>query len=329
MSTSQNPELGLPAESLPTPKAERADKPSLLDRGLKKLSSVPFGVSLLILMIILSMTGMLIMQINVEGFDKYYASLTPSQKWLYTDPILRALRNWTGWRLEGWNILSLVDIYKSYVFITLLAILSLNIILASIDHFPGAWRYIARKKLTATKPYVLHQTCNDTLASEGDADEPNRVADVCRQLGFRTTVTREAKRTTVFAERGAWNRLGAYFVHVGLLTIFLGGFFTWRSSFNGMLTLEPGTRATTMKALAYDLDRVQLRDYQFAPLSVECTDIQQTLLKPDGSLDASNTVDWFTRVRVTDNEVGKTVDAGNIQREDRKSTANGPPRQPK
>lgn len=308
MSSPQNPDLGLPAESISTPK-ERTKQPSLLDRGLKQLSSVPFGVTLLVIMIFLSMAGMLIMQVNVEGFDKYYAALTPSQKWLYTDPILRALRNMTGLRLEGWNILSLVDIYKSYVFITLLAIVSLNIILASIDHFPGAWRYITRKKLTASKPYVLHQTYNDTLPSDGTDDEALRIADVCRRLGLKPTITREAKRTTIFAERGAWNRLGAYFVHVGLITIFLAGFFTWRSSFNGVLTLEPGMQSSVMKGLTYDLDQVSVADYQIAPLTIECTDIQQTLLDPQGTLDASNTVDWFTRIRVTDNQRGTTTDA--------------------
>lgn len=308
MSTPQNPEIGLPADTVASTAVR--SKPSLLDRLLKQLSAVPFGVTLLMLLIALSMAGMLIMQVNVEGFDKYYAALTPSQRWLYTDPILQALRNITGLPLAGWNILSLVDIYKSYVFITLLAIVSLNIVLASIDHFPGAWRYVRRKKLTATKPYVLHQTFHSTLPSEGDEAEPLRIAAVCRHLGFRPTVTREAKRTTVFAERGAWNRLGAYFVHVGLLTIFLAGFFTWRSSFNGSLTLEPGEAATTMNGLVYDVTRgVAVREYSMAPLTIECTDIQQTLINPTGSLDASNTIDWFTRVRVTDAERGTTVAA--------------------
>lgn len=308
MSTPQNPELDLPASSVGSEKART--KPGLLDRLLKQLSSVPFGVTLLILMIALSMAGMLIMQVNVEGFPEYFATLTPSQKWLYTDPVLQALRGATGWRLEGWNILSLVDIYKSYVFIALLAVLSLNIVLASIDHFPGAWRYIRRKKLTATKPYALHQASHATLPSSGAEDEPLRVAAVCRELGFRPTVTREAKRTTVFAERGAWNRLGAYFVHVGLLTIFLGGFFTWRQSFNGSITLRPGETATTMDGLVYDVDRGARRsEFSMSPFTIECTDIQQTLLNTNGSIDASNTVDWFTRVRLTDAERGQTVDA--------------------
>jgi cytochrome c biogenesis protein len=239
------------------------------------------------------------MQVNVDGFADYYAGLTPSQQWLYTDPILRALRAWTGWELRGWNIFSLVDIYKSYVFITLLAILSLNIILASIDHFPGAWRYIRRKKLTATKPYVLHQETHATLESDGGNDEPLRIAAVCEAFGFKPTITREAKRTTVFAERGAWNRLGAYFVHVGLLVIFLGGFFTWRYAYNGALTLVPGSQASVIQGVAYDLDRVQAARFAL-PFTIECTDIQQVLIRDDGSLDANNTVDWHTRVRILD-----------------------------
>ena len=129
------------------------------------------------------------------------------------------------------------------ILIVAMAAVSLNIILASIDHFPGAWRYITRKKLTATKPYVLHRPHHVTLESDESQDEPLRIASVLRAFGYRATVTREAKRTTVFGERGAWNRLGAYFVHVGLLTIFLGGFFTWRHSHNGMLTLVPGMEA--------------------------------------------------------------------------------------
>lgn len=307
MSTSQNPDVGLQAESVST--SSKRKQQSLLDRFLKQLSAVPLGITLLILMITLSMTGMLIMQVNVDGFDKYYATLTPSQKWLYTDPLLHAIRNITGWKLAGSNILALVDIYKSDVFIALLAVLSLNIVLASIDHFPGAWRYVRRKKLTATKPYVMHQVFKSEIPSAGDDEEPLRIAAVCRQVGMTPTITREAKRTTVFAERGAWNRLGAYFVHVGLLTIFLGGFFTWRSSFNGSLTLRPGETASTMMGVTYDLDRAGSAEYTFAPLTIECTDIQQTLLNPEGTLESSNTVDWFTRVRVTDTQMNKTMDA--------------------
>lgn len=307
MSTSQNPELEIPAESIPAESEQKKQKLSLLDRILKQLSSVPFGIFLLVLMIIMSMTGMLIMQVNVDGFEKYFATLTPSQRWLYTDPILQMIRGWTGLPLKGWNILSLVDIYKSYVFITVLAILTLNIILASIDHFPGAWRYIRRKKLTASRPYVQHQAINATLDSDGTDEEALRLAAACRQNGFTPTITREAKRTTVFAERGAWNRLGAYFVHVGLLVIFLAGFLTWRSAHTGMMTLVPGSEEATIQGPTYDVNGVKLAQYAL-PFKVECTDIQQTLIKKDGTLDANNTIDWHTRIAIEDPTTGQPIE---------------------
>src|SRR5215216_1286844 len=74
---------------------------------LNLLSSVRFGVVLLVLLVIASMIGMLIMQQNVEGFDKYYAELTPSQQLLYGK---------LGW----------FDIYHAWYFNAMLMVLSLN-----------------------------------------------------------------------------------------------------------------------------------------------------------------------------------------------------------
>lgn len=262
---------------------------------------------MLILLILMSMTGMLIMQINVDGFDKYYAALTPSKQIMYTDPIVRVLRSWTGSELRGWNILSLVDIYKSWAFITLLAIVSLNIVLASIDHFPAAWRFLRKKKLSATKQYARTRDFHEILPSDGNDDEPLRIAAACRQAGLKPTITHEATRTTVFAERNGWNRLGPYFVHVGLLVIFLAGFATWRWSHNGSMTLQPGGESATIQGLVYDLDKVKVGQFAL-PFLVECTDIQQTLIRPDGGLESNNTVDWFTRIKITDQELGQVLD---------------------
>src|SRR5207237_2782946 len=36
------------------------------------------------------------------------------------------------------------------------------------------------------------------------------------------------------------------------------------------------------------------------PFNVECTDIQQLLIKKDGPITSDNTIDWLTRVRIKD-----------------------------
>src|SRR5918912_883522 len=93
------------------PKAQEA-QPSVITRALNLLSSVRFGVTLLVMLAAASMIGMLIVQQNVEGFDKYFANLTPAQKFLY-------------------GKLGFFDIYHAWYFNALLLVLSLNIVLAS------------------------------------------------------------------------------------------------------------------------------------------------------------------------------------------------------
>src|SRR5215213_3744306 len=110
-------------ETIGSREAARQRTRPIGDRILDFLSSVRFGVSLLCILVVLSMIGMLIIQQNVQGFDAYYASLTPAEKLVY-----------------GW--LGFFDIYYSWYFKLLLLILSLNITLASIDRFPSVWKNI-------------------------------------------------------------------------------------------------------------------------------------------------------------------------------------------
>jgi hypothetical protein len=37
------------------------------------------------------------------------------------------------------------------------------------------------------------------------------------------------------------------------------------------------------------------------PFTVECTDLQQALIRPEGNLDVMNTIDWLSYVKITDN----------------------------
>ncbi|PYS48577.1 MAG: hypothetical protein DMF68_12685, partial [Acidobacteria bacterium] len=200
---------------------------SAISNGITKLlnllSSVRFGVVLLILLVIGAMIGMLIQQQSVENFDQYYANLTPSQQLL--------------WGKLGW-----FDIYHAWYFNALLLVLSLNIVLASIDRFPKAWTFISRPKLDASANWLKGQEQSAEVKLEGENRQSvaERISAACRSNGFKTKITEKGNRTFVFAEKNRWNRLGAYAVHVALLTIFLGGFMTAQFGSNGQMPLQPG-----------------------------------------------------------------------------------------
>ena len=249
---------------------------------LNLLSSVRFGVVLLILLVIAAMIGMLVMQQSVEGFDRYYADLTPSQQLL--------------WGKLGW-----FDIYHMWYFNALLLVLSLNIVLASIDRFPKAWTFISRPKLDASARWLTGQEQSATLKLEGESRQSvaERIGEACKSLGFRTKVTEKGGRTFVFAQKNAWNRLGAYAVHVALLTIFVGGFMTAQFGNNGQMPLQPGLTASTMTQTAFDLDQTRAVTLQL-PFEVTCTDIQQKLIKKNGPITAENTIDWLTLIKIKD-----------------------------
>lgn len=281
----------------------------IFDRALNFLSSVRFGVVLLCVLVVLSIIGMLIVQQNVQGFDAYFASLTPAERLVF-------------------GALGFFDIYHSWYFNSLLLILSLNIILASIDRFPSAWTYIRKPKLTATRDWLLNQRQHTTL-SAGRTTAPDAAAaigtlfskhgfrpvvnetkatayavDESGKKDFNSTVTTTS--TIVFGEKGRLNRLGAYIVHVALLTLFLGHFVALRTGFDADVRMIPGDGTDKIQKIEFDLDKKEKFDVQL-PFTMTCTDIQQKLIDPHGSIDVTNTLDWRTQLKIDDPEYGTTV----------------------
>jgi cytochrome c biogenesis protein len=279
------------------------------NRLLDFISSVRVGVFLLCILVVLSMIGMLIIQQNVQGFDSYYASLTPAEKLVY-------------------GSLGLFDIYHSWYFNFLLLVLSLNIVLASIDRFPSAWAYIADPKLKATKAWLLGQQQNSVIpvAGSDENEVAERVADAFRESGFKPKLTANEevsyaldehgrknfnettvrKRLIVFGEKGRINRLGAYIVHVALLTLFLGHFVALRTGFDADVRMIPGDKTDQIQLIQFDIDKREKFNVQL-PFTITCTDIEQKLVDPTGSIDVTNTMDWRTQIRIDDPEYGVTT----------------------
>src|SRR5262249_21893188 len=277
-------------------KSKGKQKPSglsaVIDRFLNLLSSVPFGIVLLVLLIIACMIGMLIQQQELTTFRTYYAELTPAEKTVYGN-------------------LGFFDIYHATYFHLLLLLLSLNIILASIDHFPSAWSFITRKKLTASSTFAMAQKFKEKveIPQVGRQQLTERAIAAVRRMSFRTRVTESDDRTTIFADRGVWNRLGAYAVHIGLLTIFFGYFMTSRGH-TGSMQIRPNQSSDRMLKNEFNIDNatteraVSVRQLEL-PFTVECLDFQQKLINKGRGLDAGNTLDWLTTVRITDHETGQ------------------------
>ena len=276
-------------ESLSSPPKVKRKSAPIVNRFLDFISSVRFGVVQLCILVALAMTGMLVLQQNVDGFDAYYASLTPAERIVF-------------------GYLGLFDIYHSWYFNMMLLLLSLNIILASIDRFPSAWSYIAKPKVKGTRGWLLGRKDHTVIDMAGlSTDEA--VAKITKEFkdkGYKTVLTEDPNAIYVFGERGRFNRLGAYIVHVALLTLFLGHFVALQTGFDADVRMMPGQSMDEIQKIEFDLDQKK----RFAvklPFTLECTDIQQRLINEDGNIDVTNTLDWRTEVKITDPGYGQTI----------------------
>lgn len=277
MSTLEETVTDAPVE---TPVKARSGE-SYLSRFLKLICSVRLGIVLLVLLGLSCLIGMLIMQENVDGFANYYASLTPSQQLVY-------------------GRLGFFDIYHSWYFNTILALLSLNIILASIDRFPKTLTF-AKPKIAVPLRWLEDQKQTDSFVLQGDREEiVNRLRDALKKAGWRKAAVREKNnRTFVFAESGVWNRFAYLAVHVGLLTIFLGGFLTTQLGQTGNMPLTPGQTSNQIFETTFNLDQMQEVTKQL-PFEIICTDIRQKLIRDDGAISTNNTIDWLTYFKIKD-----------------------------
>ncbi len=261
----------------------RSPGDGLILRLVRTASSVRLGVTLLCLLGLACLIGMLVMQQNVDGFENYYASLTPAQRTVY-------------------DKLGFFNIYYVWYFNALLALLSINIILASIDRFPKTWRlFMSKPQITVPKRWLADQPFSASFELDsGNQGLREIVLGRLKECGWQRTHSTEKNGITyLFGESGVWNRFGAYPVHVSLLTIFLGGFLTAQLGTTGNLPLAPGESSDLIRETVVDLDRVSEVTKKL-PFEVTFTDIEQKLIKDSGSLAAGNTLDWITRFTIND-----------------------------
>jgi cytochrome c biogenesis protein len=225
---------------------------------------------------------MLVMQQNVDGFENYYAALTPAQRLVYSK-------------------LGLFNIYHVWYFNGLLALLSLNIVLASIERFPKTWIFVSKPQVTVPVRWLQDQKESAEFEiAEETRSFTEKARTLLRSSGWRRTrVEKKNGRTYVFGEKGVWNRLGAYPVHVALLLIFVGGFLTAEYGVTGSLPLAPGDSEKQIYETVVNLDSVNQVTWKL-PFEVTATDIEQKLIKKDGSISAMNTIDWITRFTIKD-----------------------------
>jgi cytochrome c biogenesis protein len=193
-----------------------------LDVSLRFLSSVKFGIALMIALTVVMILGTLIVQTPMAEPGQIEQLYAPQTRQI----------------LEG---LGLFDVFHSSWFIALLGLLCLNITFASVDRFPGTWEYLRHPQKELDEKSIDALPLNTVYTHKSsNLQLEDKVRRLLETRGFQTSQSSSASLTIVFGEKGKYSRLAVYIVHASLLLIFLGAMIDSVFGFRAYLNLGEG-----------------------------------------------------------------------------------------
>lgn len=202
---------------------------SVTRKTWQTLGAIKTGVILLILVVIISAAGTVILQRPATDPDEMQRAYSPQVLHL----------------LDG---AGLTDVFHAWWFVLLLSLVSLSIIVASVQRFPNAWRFFSRPYKS---PDQMFQNALPTHALIPIKDEEAALSVAERAFhtaGFRPERIVRENSFSLFGERSRFSELAVYIVHASLLLIFLGGIVDALYGWRGFVTLTRGQESSQVQA---------------------------------------------------------------------------------
>ena len=168
----------------------------------KFFSSIKLTIVILILLAIFCIIGTVVPQ--NEGAREFAQRLSPQT-------------------LSIFNTLNLFDMYHALWFKVVIACLTLNLVVCSIDRFPGTWKkFRLRPEPDRSKPFEHLPEDQTVVTTREFASTAADVGNLLRSR-FKNMREKEGKGSRYFyAESGRFSLFGVYIVHVSVLLILIG-----------------------------------------------------------------------------------------------------------
>ena len=189
-------------------------------------ASVKLAIVLLIILAILSILGTLIPQ-QREAVE-FASRLSPATRQVFAS-------------------LDLFDMYHSIWFRILLGLITLNLIVCSLDRFPATWkRFTLRPEPDRTKPFEGLPP-EQSVSTEEDSKSAAKRVGALLQSRYSKLREKEVKGDRFFyAEKGGFSHFGVYFVHLSVLLILVGGLLGSFFGFEAYVNILEGEQTDTV-----------------------------------------------------------------------------------
>jgi len=250
---------------------------SIPKRIHKTFSNLRTGVVLLILVGAASALGTFILQRPATDPDKLARAYSPAT-------------------LQWLDRLGLTDVFHTWWFLTLLGLVSLSIILVSLDRFPNAWRFYARPYRKTDSHFRSALPTKVELAISDSEGALNAAERGLRKSGWPVERIEDRHEPSLYSERHRFSVMAVYIVHASLLLIFAGGIIDGLFGYSGFMALQPGQTSNTIELRKGGTKQI--------PFAVKCNGAGQENYA-DGSPKR-----WWSKLAVVQN--GQEVEAKEI-----------------
>jgi cytochrome c biogenesis protein len=178
-----------------------------------------------------------------------------------------------AFRYQLLSTLGIFDMYHSWWFQGLLLLLTLNIVVCSIDRLSGSWKLIFNRNPTVRPERFTRRSDARTLTDKRDAEELAKIYEPLIARRYRyCKVTRSDDGAVIYGEKGRWSRLGVYVVHMSVILLLVGGLVGSFFGFEGYVNIPEGE--------ATDVIRIRnTGEIHRLGFQIRCDDFNLTLYK--------------------------------------------------
>ena len=190
-------------------------------------SSVKLAIALLIIISLASILGTIIPQ--QEAADTLISRLSPGM-------------------VSVFDKLQLFDIFHSIWFLGLLFLLSVNLIVCSLNRFPASWKRF-RAISTPTEPALFKDLHTDrVILREVQVEgETARIESLLKKK-FKKVERRDTdKASFLTGEKGKYSYFGVYLIHASVLIILAGVIIGFLFGFNAYVEVAEGESVDTVQ----------------------------------------------------------------------------------
>lgn len=212
---------------------EKGKNKSLTDKIWDVFSSVKLAIVIFVVLSLASIIGTIIEQNaaperNIKLISKFFGqSAAP-----------------TVFRI--FDSLGLMDMYNSWWFLGILLMFAANLIICSIDRLPRIMKLVKEPVKPLSEDGLKGVGIKKEIVLKGKPEKSkDTIAGAVKKIiGFNFSETKDEYGYQLYAQKGAFTRLGVYVVHFSIIVILIGAVIGIFFGFKGFLNLPEGVTSS-------------------------------------------------------------------------------------